>query len=179
MENLITNLNAKAAKALKKPAVLGDYDKSFFKKYPQFVNIRFCIANFGNLTGDNCITQYIHYMRSLNQAGFSKNESYINESIRFIAGFCKSHNIKIDDYGDFRETNKVLESFWIHLKDRNVSSYALIFFPKCVQKILTSDREDAKYYMEDISEFSNKISEVNSNLKLKQKIINKLKQLKI
>jgi hypothetical protein len=167
---MIEKIYEKAGKVLKKNLPLGRCDETFFQKYPHFVNIRFFLANYENLTSDNCITRYVHYMRELNNAGFEKNYSYILESFGFIQQYCKTHNITIEEYETYKEPNKNLESFWIHLKDRNISSYALIFFPKCVQKVLTSDREDTKYYLEDISELTQKISEVDSNQKLKTKL---------
>jgi hypothetical protein len=174
---MIKELHEKAGKVLKKNLPLGKYDETFFRKYPHFVNIRFFLANYENLTSDNCITRYLHYMRELNNAGFEKNTSYIMESFGFIKQYCEDQNITLQEYETHKEPNKNLESFWIHLKDRNVSSYALTFFPKSLQIVLTSDREDAKYYVEDITGLSNKISEVNSNPKLKNKLNKLLKNL--
>jgi hypothetical protein len=146
------------------------YDESFFEKYPQFINIRFCLVNFRNLTSPDSIKRYARYMNHLDKAGFVLNNDYIIESFKFIRNYCQKYGITSDGYADHREPNKVTESFWHHLKDRRVSAYALTFFPKITQKILTSDQEETRYYLEDISMYAQKLSEIDSNQTNKQKL---------
>lgn len=179
IQNLL--IKASLAKNLSVPET--DIEKSlkFFSKYPQFLNIRFFIAN-DNILASDAISKYVKYMKYLNSAGFIKNRDYIVESFKFIANYCVAHGISFGEYERYKEKNKEIEVWYIHVKDRNVSDYSLVFFPQITQKVLTGDQQDAIYYMESIETFYKKIVEVNSFneekkqfFKLKNTILQKTK----
>lgn len=145
------------------------FDITFFEKYPHLINIRYFLVNYDNLTDISAVTKYVNYMNALNSAGLEKNLPYIKDSIRFIKQFCKASKTEVRNY-PFLQHNGVIDAFWIHLKDRKISKYVTVLFPAIVKKILTSDREETKYYLDDINQYNSVIEEMSSNEKTKNKL---------
>lgn len=154
-----------------------NYDESFFDKYPQFINIRFILVNRRDITGTDAIKRYVRFMKFLDSGTIEQNRDYVIESFKFIKTYCDTQKITTEQYADHIEKGRVTEAFWIHLKDRAISAYALTFFPKTTQKILTCDQDEYRYYLEDVSDYTKKLTEVSSNPNIKQQLINIKQQL--
>ena len=68
----------------------------------------------------------------------------IRDSFAFIAKFCKENNVKIEDY-TAHGTDKI-QTFMLHLKERNICLYALFVFPK-FDEILSKYDVDIKRFV--------------------------------
>lgn len=129
--------------------------------------------NYDDLCSMSSVTKYVEYMNKLNAAGLEKNIPYILDSIQFIKQYCEEAGIPVSAYASAKHNNTI-DVFWIHLKDRKISKYVTTLYPIIIKKILTSDFEETKYYLDDISYYNNVINEMDSNNEIKQKLNNKL-----
>ena len=95
------------------------------------------------------------------------------EGVKFIQEFCKTHDIPLSGYFDHKTDN--LNSFWLHLKNRNVSLYCLFLTDKVQEIYRSSDKELLRFMipgvMENIGIYRNQLY---SSEKMKE-LINKLK----
>jgi len=74
----------------------------------------------------------------------------ILRGVKFLRGFCLENRLKLSDYLNYKQEGAIINSFIVHLKEKNVSVYNL--FPlKNFDKIFSSiDFETLRFILNDI-----------------------------
>lgn len=114
---------------------------NFFNKFPQlnikdFFEAPYFVYDekFFDLkfyTSQRAIKAYTIYQNDFlpNNPDHTQTLTKIKDSFIFIYKFCVKQNITLDQYASFIDPEHKVHSFMLHLKNRDISLYAMFIFP--------------------------------------------------
>lgn len=74
----------------------------------------------------------------------------ILRGLKFIEKFCVSRSIKLTEYLNYFESNATINSFLVHLKEKNISIYNLFPFKEFDKTISKIDFNSLKFILNDL-----------------------------
>jgi hypothetical protein len=127
-----------------------------FEKYPSFFNSFFFDAPYKIYNDEKIffplkfyasskgISTCIAYIKVLQQSNPEEQFEYFKESYKFIANFCESKNIRLEDYS--KHCSVAQNDCLIHLKEHKISWYSVFSIPGMYDILYKMPRDEFELY---------------------------------
>jgi hypothetical protein len=136
--------------------------ESIFNKYPHFFCVDFFVAPYKlphsasensyylkYYTSHSAIVAYVTFLKLRNTQNPDEQIDYINESLRFIAKFCKDKKLVLSQYVNYKSVFQ--NDVFMHLKEHKISFYLIFDIPGLHSLLYGLPSDEFELYFGDLN----------------------------